>query len=210
MNSPTNENKRKVMESRVFIGDDQSVVQKAALRSALNKPLPTLQSVNDANIQQKDTIKNSFGDQKQTKYILENVPGEDELQFIRKKVTTNIQRNYNKNVDSDNNYPLQLRGITPHSTRFASSATINKLPVQSFEGIVLEGKVPALSPFPNFSFDLPEIPTEFCFSIKPLTSQAPRSIRKLNVSTDSTIRKVLDELQIDSKQFSSRLSNYEW
>ncbi|EAY21574.1 hypothetical protein TVAG_013390 [Trichomonas vaginalis G3] len=177
------ENKKKVMESHIFGGAPQSPPQQRRTPSRANQaPLPPLA---------------------------------DEIQIQRQQPPPQPQNDFNfqRSPQRPQQQPQpaykpddRLNLVTPHSSRFATATQINRPPVQNFDGLVKESSVPPLSPFPEFTFEPPQIQTNFEFHVKPLTAQSSRSTaKKLTINSNSEIRKIRDEIQADSAEFASKL-----
>ena len=99
---------------------------------------------------------------------------------------------------------------TPHGSRFAANATVMRPQTPTFDGIITESSVPPLTPFPDFTFETPQIQTSFEFHVKPLTAQSNRGgAKKLNISSNNEMRKMREEIQADAAQFSAKIRGIE-
>ena len=194
-------NKQKVMESHIFGASPEKNQQNA--QSHVQKPqnqikratsrvaaLPPLQAPDAAAEGQRVTVSNK------------QLPDFHlEVQDIEPYHRIQQNRPQNRPQIDENRYEL----VTPHGSRFAANATVMRPQTPTFEGLIKESNVPPLSPFPDFSFEAPQIQTNFEFRVRPLTTQSNRNVKKLHVTSNNEIRKMRDEIQADSAQFSARI-----
>lgn len=179
----TNEaNKQKVMQSHIFGDPPQSPPQIKRTPSRVNQaPLPPLA----------DEVQNQR---------MQQLPPQND--FVIQRSPQRAPPPPPQNYRQDERFNL----VTPHSSRFVSDAQVTRPPVQTFDGLIKESSVPPLSPFPEFTFETPEIQTNFEFHVKPLTAQSSRSsAKKLNIGSNSEIRKIRDQIQADSVEFAAKL-----
>ena len=196
------QNKQKVMESHIFgstnernspqkatqINKPEQKIKRTTSRVAALPPLsdaiPPLASQNHTN--QNNTIPDFHF----------------EVQDIQPYQRIQPQHHPASRPIDENRYEL----CTPHGSRFASNTTVARPQTPSFDGLIKESNVPPLSPFPDFNFEAPQIQTNFEFRVRPLTTQTNRNMKKLHISTNSEMRRMRDEIQEDSQQFSARIS----
>lgn len=184
---PSVQNKRKVMESRIF-GDSANEQPSLPQRQPQNRsfykqsPLPPLPTENQ-----------------NTRYAenIAPIPDAGLVQQPRKQM-------------QQSPFPeTQYKFVKPQGSRFVANATVQRPQTPTFDGIVTETSVPPLTPFPDFTFEAPQIQTSFEFHVRPLTTQSNRGVKKLNISSNDEMRKMREEIQADSAQFSSRIRGFE-
>jgi hypothetical protein len=71
--------------------------------------------------------------------------------------------------------------------------------------LVQASAVPPLAPFPEFRFELPQIPTSFEFPLRPATTKVDRNAKRFQAAPAAEMRKIRDEIARDSAQFEARM-----
>lgn len=189
-----NENKRRIMESHIFAGNDEPeprhVRPAGQSPSHLGNLPPPPQQYSTPNRNQQTPPRQNY-----------NIPDYEPLHVNR---SPNPHRSPQQAPMDNSRFQL----CTPHSSRFADNTVVSRPAPQTFDGLIVTSGVPELSPFPTISFDAPEIPSSFEFNVKPLTAQKNRTPKQLKIeTTNETMKKMRDELQQDSAQFSARIKS---